>query len=59
MGKISDCLQHKGNLKEIIYLLYILTKKIRNGLNGIIRGLGETDPCKKKSEVEHLVALSL
>ncbi len=32
--------------------------KIRNGPNGIIRGLGETDPCRK-SEVENLVALSL
>jgi hypothetical protein len=32
--------------------------KNRNGLNCIIRGLGETDP-SKKSEIENLVALSL
>ncbi len=35
-----------------------LIEKIRNGLNGIIRGLGESDPCRKP-EVENLVALSL
>ncbi len=29
-----------------------------NSSNGIIRGLGETDPCRKL-EVENLVALSL
>jgi hypothetical protein len=33
-------------------------EKIQNGPNGIIRGLGETDPCRK-TEVENLVALSL
>jgi hypothetical protein len=33
-------------------------QKIRNHRNGIIRGLGETDPCRKP-EVENLVALSL
>ncbi len=33
-------------------------EKIWNGSNGIIRGLGETDPCRKP-EVENLVALSL
>ncbi len=33
-------------------------KKIWNGPNGIIRGLGETDP-RRKPEVENLVALSL
>ncbi len=33
-------------------------KKIRNDTNGIIRGLGETDPCRKP-EVENLVALYL
>ncbi len=33
-------------------------EKIRNGPNGLIRGLGETDPCRKP-EVENLVALSL
>jgi len=33
-------------------------EKIWNGPNGIIRGLGETDPCRKP-EVENLVALSL
>ncbi len=33
-------------------------EKIRNGPNVIIRGLGETDPCKKP-EVKNLVALSL
>jgi hypothetical protein len=33
-------------------------EKIRNGPNGIIRGLGETDPCRKP-EAENLVALSL
>ncbi len=33
-------------------------EKIRNGPNGILRGLGETDSWKK-SEVENLVALSL
>ncbi len=32
-------------------------QKILNGPNGIIRGLGETDPCRKP-EVENLVALS-
>jgi hypothetical protein len=32
--------------------------KIRNGLNGIIRGSGETDPCEKP-EVENPMALSL
>ncbi len=33
-------------------------EKIRNGLDCIIRGLGESDPCRKP-EVENLVALSL
>ncbi len=33
-------------------------EKIRNGPNGILRGLGETDSWKKQ-EVENLVALSL
>jgi hypothetical protein len=33
-------------------------EEIQNGPNGIIRGLGETDPCRKP-EVENLVALSL
>jgi hypothetical protein len=33
-------------------------EKIRNGPNGILRGLGENDSCKKP-EVENLVALSL
>jgi hypothetical protein len=33
-------------------------EQIRNGPNGIIRGLGETDPCRKP-EVKNLVALSL
>ncbi len=33
-------------------------EKIWNVPNGIIRGLGETDPCRKP-EVENLVALSL
>jgi hypothetical protein len=33
-------------------------EKIRYGPNGIIRGFGETDPCRKP-EVENLVALSL
>ncbi len=33
-------------------------EKIRNGPNGILRGLGETDSLKKP-EVEILVALSL
>ncbi len=32
--------------------------KIRKGPNGIIRGLGETDPCRKP-EVKNLVALPL
>jgi hypothetical protein len=32
-------------------------EKIRNGPSGIIRGLGETDPCRKP-EVKNLVALS-
>jgi hypothetical protein len=35
-----------------------IVEKIRNGPNGIIRGLGETDPCRKP-EVKNLVALSL
>ncbi len=33
-------------------------EKIRNGPNGVIRGLGETDPWRKP-EVKNLVALSL
>ncbi len=33
-------------------------EKNRNGPNGIIRGFGETDPCRKP-EVKNLVALSL
>jgi hypothetical protein len=33
-------------------------EKIRNGPNGILRGLGETDS-RKKPEVENLVKLSL
>jgi hypothetical protein len=33
-------------------------EKIRNGPNGIIRGLVEIDPCRKP-EVKNLVALSL
>jgi hypothetical protein len=33
-------------------------EKNGNGPNGIIRGLGETDPCRKP-EVKNLVALSL
>jgi hypothetical protein len=33
-------------------------EKIRNGPNGIIRGLGETDP-SRKPKVKNLVALSL
>ncbi len=33
-------------------------EKIWNGPNGIIMGLGETDPCRKP-EVKNLVALSL
>jgi hypothetical protein len=33
-------------------------KKIRNGPNGVLRGLGETDSWKKP-EVENLVALSI
>ncbi len=33
-------------------------EKIQNGPNSIIRGLGETDPCRKP-EVENLVALTL
>jgi hypothetical protein len=33
-------------------------EKIWNGRNGIIRGLGKTDPCRKP-EVKNLVALSL
>ncbi len=33
-------------------------EKIRNGPHGIIRGLGETDPCRKP-EVGNLVTLSL
>ncbi len=33
-------------------------EKIRNGPNGIIWGLGETDPCRKP-QVKNLVALSL
>jgi hypothetical protein len=33
-------------------------EKIQNDSNGIFRGLGETDSCKKP-EVENLVALSL
>ena len=35
-----------------------LLEKIWNGLNGILRGLGETDSWKKP-EVKNLVALSL
>jgi hypothetical protein len=34
-----------------------LSKKNRNVHKGIIRGLGETDPCRKP-EVKNLVALS-
>jgi hypothetical protein len=34
-----------------------ICEKIRNGPNGILRGLGETD--SEKTEVENLVALSL
>ncbi len=34
-------------------------EKIRNGPNGILRGLGETDFHEKKPGVENLVALSL
>jgi hypothetical protein len=34
------------------------SKKIRNGPNGVIRSLGETDPCRKP-EVKNFVALSL
>ncbi len=34
-------------------------EKIRNGPNGILRGLGETDSWKKKTEVKNLVTLSL
>jgi hypothetical protein len=37
---------------------FFFFKKIRNGPNGIIRGLGETDPLIKP-EVENLLALSL
>jgi hypothetical protein len=33
-------------------------KIVHNGPNGLIRCLGETDPCRKR-EVENLVALSL
>jgi hypothetical protein len=33
-------------------------EKIQNGPNGIIRGLGETDQCRKP-KVENVVALSL
>jgi hypothetical protein len=33
-------------------------EKIRNGPNGMMRGFGEIDPCRK-TEVENLVALSL
>jgi hypothetical protein len=33
-------------------------EKIRNEPNGILRGLGETDSCKKP-EVKNLVTLSL
>ncbi len=35
-----------------------ILEKIWNGPYGIIRGLGETDPCRKP-EVKNLVALSL
>jgi hypothetical protein len=35
-----------------------ICEKIRNGPNGIIRGLGESDPCRKP-EVKNLMALSL
>jgi hypothetical protein len=34
-------------------------EKIRNGPNGILKGLEETDSWKKPGEVENLVALSL
>jgi hypothetical protein len=43
---------------EDFFHLPPLSKKIRNGLDGKIRGLRETDPCRKP-EVKNLVALSL
>ncbi len=42
---------------ELRISLQIL-EKIRNGPYSIIRGLGETDPCRKP-EVKNLMALSL
>ncbi len=36
-----------------------ILEKNRNDPNGILRGLGETDSWKKKTEVENLVTLSL
>ncbi len=42
----------------VVHLSPRIFEKIRNSPNGIIRGLEETDPCRKP-EVENLVALSL
>jgi hypothetical protein len=69
MGTISDCRQLKVNLKEkFIYMLTTTQRCLKETMqtfmievfffNGIIRGLGETDPFRKP-EVENLVALSL
>ncbi len=51
------CRWHRWGTLSCKYL-HEFSKKIRNGPNGIIRGLGETDPCRKP-EVKNLVALSL
>jgi hypothetical protein len=59
MGTLSDCRQLKMNLHEKNYLYAnSTTQSCPKEINGINRGLGETDPFIKP-EVENLVALSL
>ncbi len=51
-----QCQRHQWSTLRCEYLCKF-SKKILNGPNGKIRGLGETDSCRKP-EVENLVALS-
>ncbi len=46
------------SMTPVVYLELQIFEKIRNGPNGILRGLGETDSWKNP-EVENLVTLSL
>jgi hypothetical protein len=61
-GKFATGVNEAGGKLPLVQLELRISsrifEKLRNGPNSIIRGLGETDLCKKP-EVEILVTLSL